>query len=383
MRLLHTADLHIGKWLDTYDLREDTKWVLDQVVRIAKETKTDAVLIAGDVFDVSNPSEASLTLYLDFLKSLLAARIRVVAISGNHDSGIRLAAYRDLFGKDLGYFVQGEVEAPIREVTLSDAYGPVHFYLAPFCYPYEVKVLLKAKMDPSKLTDDWAFGALLDATPVDVSQRNVLLAHQFVAGCALSGSEAASAVGSTTNIGVDRFRAFDYVALGHIHRPMAIGRETLRYAGALLKYKASEAKGPEKSVSLVDLGPKGDVRVTTVPIVPLHPMTALTGSFDKLLATQGHREDYVCLTVTDPVLPMEARRRLESVFSRIVDLAFPNVAGLNALTEPSLETAIDDKTFLSDFYRMRKGKAIDPEDLKLAESLLAKARKGQEGDEGK
>ena len=379
MKILHTSDLHIGKYIGTYDLKEDTEYVLNQVVDTAIRERVEVVLISGDVFDRPNPSEEAIKMYVSFLKELLDKNIKVIAISGNHDSGIRLSAYKDILGK--GYFVEGEFNSPMRKVSLSDEYGPVNFYMLPFFTPFIVKSNLK--LEKGLENYDLAMDEIIKRENIDTSQRNIILAHQFVAGFKFGGSEEdfSYSNGDEKNvagvgiISLDKFQNFDYVALGHIHKPQKISRETIRYSGSLLKYKTSEIDGPNKSVVIIDLKEKGNIEVKLDPIKPLHPFVKIEGLLSELTNTNPNENDYVYLIVDDDKTPIEAKNKLTPYYKRIVDIEFPNDTLQQKM---NLDTSLADKRpidFICEYYREKTNKDLDEENKKLLSEICIEANK--------
>lgn len=379
MKILHTSDLHIGKYIGTYDLKEDTEYVLNQVVDTAIRERVEVVLISGDVFDRPNPSEEAIKMYVSFLKALLDKNIKVITISGNHDSGIRLSAYKDILGK--GYFVEGEFNSPMRKVSLSDEYGPVNFYMLPFFTPFIVKSNLK--LEKGLENYDLAMDEIIKRENIDTSQRNIILAHQFVAGFKFGGSEEdfSYSNGDEKNvagvgiISLDKFQNFDYVALGHIHKPQKISRETIRYSGSLLKYKTSEIDGPDKSVVIIDLKEKGNIEVKLDPIKPLHPFVKIEGLLSKLTNTNPNENDYVYLIVDDDKTPIEAKNKLTPYYKRIVDIEFPNDTLQQKM---NLDTSLADKRpidFICEYYREKTNKDLDEENKKLLAEIFIEANK--------
>lgn len=379
MKILHTSDLHIGKYIGTYDLKEDTEYVLNQVVDTAIRERVEVVLISGDVFDRPNPSEEAIKMYVSFLKELLDKNIKVIAISGNHDSGIRLSAYKDILGK--GYFVEGEFNSPMRKVSLSDEYGPVNFYMLPFFTPFVVKSNLK--LEKGLENYDLAMDEIIKRENIDTSQRNIILAHQFVAGFKFGGSEEdfSYSNGDEKNvagvgiISLDKFQNFDYVALGHIHKPQKISRETIRYSGSLLKYKTSEIDGPDKSVVIIDLKEKGNIEVKLDPIKPLHPFVKIEGLLSELTNTNPNENDYVYLIVDDDKTPIEAKNKLTPYYKRIVDIEFPNDTLQQKM---NLDTSLADKRpidFICEYYREKTNKDLDEENKKLLAEIFIEANK--------
>lgn len=379
MKILHTSDLHIGKYIGTYDLKEDTEYVLNQVVDTAIRERVEVVLISGDVFDRPNPSEEAIKMYVSFLKELLDKNIKVIAISGNHDSGIRLSAYKDILGK--GYFVEGEFNSPMRKVSLNDEYGPVNFYMLPFFTPFIVKSNLK--LEKGLENYDLAMDEIIRRENIDTSQRNIILAHQFVAGFKFGGSEEdfSYSNGDEKNvagvgiISLDKFQNFDYVALGHIHKPQKISRETIRYSGSLLKYKTSEIDGPDKSVVIIDLKEKGNIEVKLDPIKPLHPFVKIEGLLSELTNTNPNENDYVYLIVDDDKTPIEAKNKLTPYYKRIVDIEFPNDTLQQKM---NLDTSLADKRpidFICEYYREKTNKDLDEENKKLLAEIFIEANK--------
>lgn len=379
MKILHTSDLHIGKYIGTYDLKEDTEYVLNQVVDTAIRERVEVVLISGDIFDRPNPSEEAIKMYVSFLKALLDKNIKVIAISGNHDSGIRLSAYKDILGK--GYFVEGEFNSPMRKVSLSDEYGQVNFYMLPFFTPFIVKSNLK--LEKGLENYDLAMDEIIKRENIDTSQRNIILAHQFVAGFKFGGSEEdfSYSNGDEKNvagvgiISLDKFQNFDYVALGHIHKPQKISRETIRYSGSLLKYKTSEIDGPDKSVVIIDLKEKGNIEVKLDPIKPLHPFVKIEGLLSELTNTNPNENDYVYLIVDDDKTPIEAKNKLTPYYKRIVDIEFPNDTLQQKM---NLDTSLADKRpidFICEYYREKTNKDLDEENKKLLAEIFIEANK--------
>lgn len=379
MKILHTSDLHIGKYIGTYDLKEDTEYVLNQVVDTAIRERVEVVLISGDVFDRPNPSEEAIKMYVSFLKELLDKNIKVIAISGNHDSGIRLSAYKDILGK--GYFVEGEFNSPMRKVSLNDEFGPVNFYMLPFFTPFIVKSNLK--LEKGLENYDLAMDEIIKRENIDTSQRNIILAHQFVAGFKFGGSEEdfSYSNGDEKNvagvgiISLDKFQNFDYVALGHIHKPQKISRETIRYSGSLLKYKTSEIDGPDKSVVIIDLKEKGNIEVKLDPIKPLHPFVKIEGLLSELTNTNPNENDYVYLIVDDDKTPIEAKNKLTPYYKRIVDIDFPNDTLQQKM---NLDTSLADKRpidFICEYYREKTNKDLDEENKKLLAEIFIEVNK--------
>jgi exonuclease SbcD len=316
MRLLHTADWHLGRTLGGHGLQEDQAHILGiEFLRVVMETRPDAVLVAGDVFDRAVPPAEAVELLDDVLQRIvLGLRIPVVMIPGNHDEARRLGfGARLLAGAGLHIG-----DSPLgRAVRLADAHGPVSILAAGYASP----LALAQQADGADFADHdagfaWLAPRLLAlAEPGD---RRVLVAHAFVAGGSESESERGLSVGGTGQIGAARFAGFDYVALGHLHRPQTLGQGRLRYSGSPLAYSTSEA-GQAKSVTLVELAADGGVTLEAIPLTPLRPLRVLAGSFQALRAAPPEGQgDWLSLVLTDATPIPEAQRQLAQVFPRIV-----------------------------------------------------------------
>ncbi len=336
MKLIHLSDLHIGKRVNEVSMLEDQAHILNQILRLVEEEKPDAVLIAGDVYDKTVPSAEAVTLLDSFLSRLAQLNMPVLIISGNHDSAERLA-----FGGELlsgaGIYLSPVYDGTLRKVTLDDTHGPVDFWLMPFLKPGHVR-----RFYPEETIETYtdALRVALAHTDRDDSRRNVLLTHQFVTGAAICESEELS-VGGSDNVDVTVFDGFDYVALGHIHGPQNIGSPRVRYCGTPLKYSFSEANH-HKSVTLVELGEKGELTVSTLPLTPLRDMRQLRGTYEELTARKNYEntavEDYLHITLTDEEDVHEAMARLRVIYPNLMKLTYDN-----ARTRSSgiLEAAVD------------------------------------------
>lgn len=322
MKFIHLSDLHIGKRVNEVSMIEDQEFILSQIIGIIDSEHPDAVLIAGDVYDKSVPSAEAVTLLDDFLCRLAERNLPVLIISGNHDSPERLA-----FGGRLmegsGIHVSPVYSSNVKSVTLSDEHGAVTFWLLPFVKPVHVK-----RCFPDEAIESYtdAIRAAIGHMGVDFSGRNVLLTHQFVTGAATCESEEIS-VGGIDNVDASVFEGFDYVALGHIHGPQNIGSSRIRYCGTPLKYSFSEA-GHYKSVTVVELGEKGDLRLHTVPLTPRHDLREIRGTFaeltDKAVYSAAGAEDYLHIILTDEEDVAEAVGRLRVIYPNLMKLSYDN-----------------------------------------------------------
>ncbi len=370
MRLLHLGDLHLGKSLGDFDLKEDQMYILKQILGIIDLKKIDAVLIAGDVYDKAIPSEAA-TRTLDwFLSSLAAKGVYTLMISGNHDSGERLHFGSSLFEKNR-IFISAQFDGTLYQKVVEDEHGEVCFWLLPYVKASQVRHFYPdAKID----SYEDAVRVILERAEIDFTKRNVLIAHQFVAGGdqdpVLGGSEgvAVQSVGLVEKIGYTCFDGFDYVALGHIHSPQKIGRETIRYSGSILKYSLSEA-GNSKSVPVIDLGKKGDVETELVPLRPLHDLRHIKGPMDRLLSRENIEfpEDYMYVTLTDENIIDDCMGIFQQFYPRTVKIDYDN-SHTREIEHIDLTQIGKKRRFselFSDFYRQMYGCEITEDEMKI------------------
>ena len=348
MRFLHIADLHLGKQMNDLSLLPDQEYVLQQIVSIAENEQADTVLIAGDVYQRSSPQAEAMALFDAFVSRLVSLGKQVFIISGNHDSALRISYFSSLI-KSSGVYVTEAFDGTLQGVTLRDRDGEIVVWMLPFLRPSQVK----RKLPEEKIaTYQDAVEAVLRQTPVNPKVRNILMCHQFITGCETSDSEE-RAVGGLDNIDASVFDAFDYVALGHIHKPQKVLRDTLRYAGSPLKYSFSEANH-KKSVAVVDVLEKGDVTVRTVPLYPLHDVRLIEGKLDELM-NMPYSEDFLWVTVHDELPPPDARVTLSVNFPNMMKFSIVNSrtkTDIDVLATQSMENKTIPELF-SDFYRLQ------------------------------
>ncbi|MBR2484218.1 MAG: exonuclease SbcCD subunit D [Oscillospiraceae bacterium] len=319
MKLIHLSDLHIGKRVNEVSMIEDQEYILAQILSIIDEEQPNAVLIAGDVYDKSVPSAEAVTLLDDFLCRLAERKMPTLIISGNHDSSERLAFGGRLF-ESSGIHISPVYNGTVESVTLSDEHGAVNFWLLPFVKPTHVKRYYPDAGIES-FTD--ALRVAVEQMHIDKCARNVLLTHQFVTGAATCESEELS-VGGSDNVDASVFDDFDYVALGHIHGPQNIGSNRVRYCGTPLKYSFSEATHI-KSVTVAELGAKGDLRLQLRPLTPLRDLRELRGTFAQLTSEgSAPSDDYIHVILTDEEDVPEAVGQLRKRFPNLMKLSYDN-----------------------------------------------------------
>ncbi len=322
MKLIHLSDLHIGKRVNEFSLLEDQRYILEQILAVASQEQADGVLIAGDIYDKPVPPAEAVQVFDDFLTRLAERKIPVFAISGNHDCAERVA-----FGARLmsgtGVYLSPVYDGKVTGITLEDEYGEAVIWLLPFVKPALVRHVFA---DEEAGSYQEAVRIAVDHIAAEEEKRNVLLAHQFVTGAFRCESEEIL-VGGLDNVDVSVFDRFDYVALGHIHSPQQLGRDTVLYCGTPLKYSFSEAE-QEKSVTVVELGKKGQVGIRTVPLRPLRDMRRIRGTYLELTALSFYqdtnREDYIQAVLTDEEDVPDGLMKLRVIYPNLMKLEYDN-----------------------------------------------------------
>ena len=401
MKLFHLSDLHIGKLLCGYSLKENQERVLSQIADYAKEEHPDAILICGDIYDKSAPSGEAYVMFDRFLEALseIRPRIPVLIIAGNHDSPERLSYASSFLERHSIYL---SVFPPVREdeflkkIELADEYGPVDFYLLPFLKPGYLRPLLP---EGSVLSYEEAVRFLLSREKIDPKRRNVILSHQFyTAGQSepeTCDSEAAVAMaGGLDRIDISVLDAFDYAALGHLHGSQRVGRESARYCGTPYKYSVSEERH-HKAVTVVELGKKGEEpRLRFLPLSGLQDVRRLRGTLEEVLeaasggqpsvpsASSGVCHDFVSVTITDEQEPYRIRERLEERYDHLLELRVDNARTRARLAESGTENdpAPEPMEAFRQFYETVNHTPLPEEGERIMKRLIREIQeKGMEG----
>ena len=370
MKFFHLSDLHLGKRVNEFSMLEDQWDILQKIVVFAKEHKPDAVLIAGDVYDKSMPIVEAVQLLDRFLVWLNELGITVFIVSGNHDNAERVAFGAELLKNSSVHIVQS-YNGKIAPVTLSDGYGDINIWMLPYLKPSLVR---RHFPDKDIYTYSDAISAALSNANLDISARNVLIAHQFVTGAITSESEEIS-VGGSENVDSSIFDGFDYVALGHIHRPQQIGRETLRYSGTPLKYSFSEANHT-KSVTVVDMDGKGEIKITELPLAPLRDMREVRGTYNEIMNRNSYRgtntDDYIHIVLTDEQDEPDAISKLRNVYPNLMRLEYDNrrtQAASSFETVASTEKKTPSQLF-GELFEMQNGQPMSEDQSKYVTNLF-------------
>ena len=396
MKVLHVSDLHIGKRVNGMSMLDDQRYILRQILDIAEKRQVSVLLIVGDVYDKASPSAEAVTVFDAFLTDAVAAGLHVLAIPGNHDSAERIAYAQGLLEKQ-GVCLPPVYAGEVERVELEDEHGPVEFWLLPFLKPGDVRRFFPDE----EIGDDYsaALRAVLGACAIDQGKRNVVLSHQLVTayGTAPDRADDEIKLGGMDNVDVSVYDAFDYVALGHVHRPQRVGRDTVRYSGSPLKYSFSEARY-DKSAALIELGEKkpGDdvgecVSFELIPLVPLHDVREVRGTLADVLAmgtALDASQDYLHITLSDEHPQLDAMAKIHEVFPNAMMLDYDNVTVLVDRPQTQLTAdpdSMDTLEMFGAFYESQVGNPLDDEQQDFARKLIAKvedsAAKGPDGQE--
>ena len=373
MKLLHLSDLHLGKRVNEFPMIADQQYILGKILNIIDDERPNAVLIAGDVYDKSVPPVEAVELFDDFLVKLAARKQPVYIIGGNHDSPERLAFCNRLIDSS-GIHISPAYNGDVRPFALTDEFGAVNIYMLPFVKPANVR-----RFFPDEQIDSYtdALRVAISKMQVNESERNVLITHQFVTGAARCDSEEIS-VGGTDNVDLSVFDGFDYVALGHIHGAQNVGSPRVRYCGTPLKYSFSEA-AQEKSVTVAELGKKGNLEIRTVPLTPERDMHEIKGAYEEIASKSfyentPYRTDYMHITLTDETDVPEAMAKLRVIYKNLMTLSYDN-ARTRARTEIGVAAETERKTPLelfAEFYEKQNGAPMSEEQRAFVRKLIEK-----------
>lgn len=372
MKLAHLSDLHLGKRVNEFSMIEDQEYILTRIINAIDDEKPQVVMIAGDIYDKSVPSAEAVELFDDFLVRLSKRDLKVLVISGNHDSPERIA-----FGSRLmslsGVYMSPVYDGKVEPVSLEDEFGTVDFFLLPFIKPIHVKRFFP-DTEIESYTD--AIKKAVEVMDVDPEKRNVIITHQFVTGASLCESEERS-VGGSDSIDGSVFDEFDYVALGHLHGPQKMGRETIRYCGTPLKYSFSEANHV-KSISMVELFEKGNIEIREIPLLPRRDLVEIRGEYNTLVEKSFYkdlnRDDYYHVTLLDEEDILDAIAKLRIIYPNIMKLNYDN-RRTREQTEILGSQDVENKSpieLFGELYEKQNNQPLEGEAYKFTKELIRK-----------
>ena len=377
MKWIHLSDLHLGKKLYGFSLIEDQKYILESILRIIDEESVGGVLLAGDIYDKSVPASEAVRLFDWFLTELAERELSVFAVSGNHDSRERLAFGAQIMGR-AGIHLSPVFSGRIRPVTVEDEYGAVQVWLMPFLKPADVREFFPEEEISSY---DDAIRCVVRSMDIDESERNLLVAHQFVTGALRSDSEDIT-VGGVDNVDGAIFAPFDYTALGHIHSPQKISGASACYCGSPLKYSFSEVN-QTKTALILNLKEKGNLEISGVPLSPLRQMREIRGSYMELTSRKNYEntdtDAYLHVTLTDEEEIPDADGRLRSIYPNIMLLDYDNTR-TRGYGELSREISGEKKTeaeLFAELFEAQNNRRMDSAEREYIERFLEELRGGE------
>lgn len=371
MKLMHLADIHIGKRVNEFSMIENQKIILNQIKELAVSQKVEGIILAGDIYDKTIPSVEAISVFEEFVEKLVSMKIPAYIVSGNHDSVERLSLFSNLIAKN-GIHIAKNYNGIIEPIIIENT----AIWLLPFIRPVDVR----------RFYPDIEIGSYQDAVQkvveslnIDKSLVNVLVAHQFVTanGKSPETSESeTSSLGTLDSIDYSVFKSFDYVALGHIHKPQSMGRKEVRYCGSPLKYSFSEVK-QNKSITIINISKKNKIKIETYELNPPRDMKELKGSIEELL-NMDYCEDYMHITLTD-IDVIDAKSKLENVFPNIMKLDFEEY-NLTAFSSKSLEELKEKTLFehFEQFFEKQTTQKLDGQQKEIVLELLEKNIQGGE-----
>ena len=369
MKLLHLGDLHLGKKLNDVSLIEDQEYVLNEIIDIVKEDNIDGVMIAGDIYDKTVPTNEAFSLFSSFITNLNKLGKKVYAISGNHDRDIKISYFSDLLEKN-DIYVSKKFKGTTQVINEKDEYGILHIHMLPFIKPSDVRRYYEGIEINSY---DEAYKVVIDNSNINYSERNILICHQFFTGGIVSESEEVM-VGGIDNISSDIVKDFDYVALGHLHMPQMVNKYNyVRYSGSILKYSFGEANHIKKAI-IIDIKEKGNLEIKEIPLKFKRDVREIKGKYlDILNSTPSF--DYLKITLTDELIPVDAYNSLLQIFPNIIKLLRNYSNTDESITNEEVdfrnESIID---IFKKFYLLQNEKEASEEVLKVIEDKLKEVR---------
>ena len=378
MKILHLADLHLGKILQEQSLIEDQEYMLKEIIKIIKNEDIGAVLISGDVYDRSVPPAEAVNLLDNFLKILIKElKIKVFIISGNHDSKDRLGFGSKIF-EDEGLYIESKYNGNLRKIEIEDEYGKLNIYMLPFIKPVEVKQYFEDDLENNYNT---AINKIIKKEKINKEERNIILVHQFVTAGTVEPERSESEIltlGGIENVDVSNFDDFDYVAIGHVHRPQKIGRDTARYAGTMLKYSFSEINH-NKTVPIIDFKEKGNIEINLKELAPIRDMREIKGPIEELLKKEnyekGNINDYIKAIITNEETVYDAIGQIRRIYPNTLKLEIRNSKTINSVEEQNLNLEkVKKKSELelfSDFYKSQNNVDLDENQKEILKDIIS------------
>ena len=375
MKFFHLSDLHIGLKLMNRDLKEDQDYILQKITEYAKAEKPNAVVIAGDIYDKAVPSAEAVEVFDHFIKNLTEAvpDAVIMMISGNHDSAPRVNCFRSVLSRQNIYMVGQPPRTEneyIEKVVLQDNYGKVNFYLLPFVKPSMVKNVVGTDKNGNNLSYNATVHKLVQREIINTEERNVLVSHQFYLPAGKKAEEVERmeseirTVGNIDEVSADVLQIFDYAALGHIHKPMKVGSENIRYCGTPLACSVSEAE-QQKGIIMVKMEEKNSVQTTVLQLEPLRQVRVIKGTLEEVIKEACN--DYVTVILTDRIDldVMDMQERIRIAFPNLLEIRREHLRKADYTKELQSETLMDPYELCCSFL-----KDLDEKEKELLQDVL-------------
>ena len=382
MKILHLADLHIGKIVLEQTMLEDQKYMLKQIIKKIKEEKVKLVLISGDIYDRSVPPSEAVNALDDFLKTLIKdIKIKVCIIAGNHDSKERLNFGSKIFANE-GLYICANYKGNLEKIELEDEYGKINIYMLPYIKPVEIKEYFEDKEITSY---NEAIKSIIEKENIEAKERNIILSHQFVTAGNEEPEKSESEtlyLGGTENVDISCYEKFDYVALGHIHGPQKIGRETARYAGTILKYSFSEVN-QKKSLTIIEYKEKDKLEIKLIPLKPIRDMRVIKGPIEELIKEENYtgtnREDYIRAIITNEEPVYDAIGQIKKIYPNTLRLDIENLKTTQnteiKMTDLDNIKKKDEVELFNEFYKFQNNKELDGVQIDIIKEVVKEAKK--------
>src|SRR5690554_6238635 len=385
MKILHTADWHIGKIVNDFSLLDEQRYIFNNFYNILENEKPDIILICGDVYDRSIPPKEAVELLDEVLTRIIEEfKIPTLIVTGNHDSQERLSFGSKIF-TDKRLYIEGVLSKNTKKITFNDEYGPINFYLVPYSHPASIRNIYK---NESINNHQDALKVIIENIKNEFrcDERNVLVTHNYIASnidsILESDSERRLSVGGTKVIDVSIVEGFDYVALGHLHQGQKVKKDNIRYSGSILKYSFSEVKH-QKGINLIELKDKGSFTHHFVELKPKNDMVIIEGKLDTLLKPSFYekvnRNDYLLIKLTDDNDLYDPLGRLRMIYPNIMQIQRKNViTNVNSQTKANNNFQVKSKLVLfSEYYNKINGKKMTKEQESILSKVIDEVIKGE------
>lgn len=379
MKILHLADMHLGKILQEQSLLEDQEYMLKQIIEKIKKENIETILISGDIYDKSIPPAEAINLLDNFLNILIKKlKKKVFIISGNHDSKERLGFGSKIF-EDEGLYIESKYSGNLKKVQLEDEYGKINIYMLPFTKPAEVRKYFEST-EKEITSYNEAIHEIIKKEKINEKERNIILVHQFVTAGENSPERTESEVltlGGIDNVDISNFDEFDYVAIGHVHRPQKIGRETARYAGTMLKYSFSEINH-KKTMPILEFKEKGNIKTQLLELTPLRDMREIKGPIEELTKKENYEEmntnDYMKVIITNEEPIYDAIGQIRKIYPNTLKLEIKNSKTILNQEEQNIDLEKiknrNEIELFNEFYKMQNNNELNKKQKEILEKIV-------------